>query len=323
MLMRTILKLFYSIIFLNINLFAQPDSIIIVFGGDCTLSGHFEDYVKENYSYPFKKLNTLRIADIAMVNLENPISVRGKIIEKEFNFRMHPKYISILKDGGIDIVTSANNHVFDYGEDALYDTMRFLDSAGIKFVGIGKNIHDAREPVIFTVKNKKIAFLGYFGNGDWYPATKSNPGTAPRSKAFIEEDIKKLKGTVDYVIVNFHWGEESEEYPDEYQKDLAHFTIDAGADLIIGHHPHVLQGIEKYNKGIIAYSLGNFIFGGNGRKDYNSMLFKIKIIDDKIIPEILPIRIKNWQPYLLEGNDKEIIVKKVKKLSEIFINSIF
>ena len=321
--MKITLKFVLLLILVNIKLLSQQDSIVIIFGGDCTFANHFEKFVKDDFGYPFKNLNELREADISMVNLENPVSDKGKIIEKEFNFRMQPKYLQVLIDGGIDIVTQANNHVFDYGEEALFDSMRLLESVGSKYVGIGKYITEARTPVIFKIKNKKIAFLGYFGSGAWYPATKSSPGTAPRLKNYIKEDISKLKDSVDFIIVNYHWGEEREEYPNEYQKDLAHFTINSGANLVIGHHPHVLQGIEKYNDGIIVYSLGNFIFGGNSKKDYDTMLFKITLVDNKIIPQILPVRIKDWQPSLMDGQEREDIIKKVKKLSLIFNNSIF
>lgn len=321
------MKKIYSFLFLIFYSFgllsAQPDSVIIIFGGDCTFANHFEKFVKNDFTYPFAKLDILRKADIAMVNLENPISKQGTIIEKEFNFRMHPDYVNILLDGGIDIVTAANNHIFDYGPEALFDTMEYLDNAGIRFVGIGKNIDEARKPVIVTVKGIKIGFLGYFGSGLWHPATKSNPGTAPRLKKFISEDVSKLKKETDFVIVNYHWGEESKEYPADYQTDIARFTITSGADVVIGHHPHVLQGVEKYKHGYIAYSLGNFIFGGNSRNDYTSMLLKIMISEKKIYPEIIPIRVINWQPFLLEGKDREKIIEKVKKLSLIFKESIF
>lgn len=313
--------LFLLFILIPDYFYSQVDTITIIFGGDCTLAYHFENFVRDDFKYPFKNLDILRNADISMINLENPISIKGTKIEKEFNFRMHPKYLNSLLDGGIDIVSLANNHVYDYGEEALFDTMKYLDSCDIKYVGIGKDLTDARKPVIFTVKNKKIAFLSYSGSS--FAANYKKSGSAPRNKKIIYEDLKKLKGIVDYIIINYHWGEEKEEYPNEYQKDLAHFTIDSGADLVIGHHPHVLQGIERYKNGVIVYSLGNFIFGGNNRRKYETILFEVKIINSKILYNVIPLIITNWQALIPDDNQKNIIINKVKQLSSIFKESIF
>jgi poly-gamma-glutamate synthesis protein (capsule biosynthesis protein) len=305
--------------------FSQNNSVVLYFGGDCTLANNFENYVQDKFEYPFEKLKWFSDADISMVNLENPISLRGKIIPKKFNFRMHPKYLKVLQSAGIDIVTCANNHSYDYGKEALFDTMHYLDSAGIKYIGIGKNLSEARKPVIFNVKNIKIGFLGYHGSGDWYPVSQKTAGVLPRSEKYIKEDIDFLRKTekVDYVIVNFHWGKEGSHMADGYQQNLGHFTIDAGADIVIGHHPHVLQGIEKYKNGIIVYSLGNFIFGGNSRREYNTMIFKLTISGGDLIPEVVPIHVSCWQPFALDGKEKEKVLSEIKSYSKIFKKTIF
>jgi poly-gamma-glutamate capsule biosynthesis protein CapA/YwtB (metallophosphatase superfamily) len=313
------------ILIISSKCFPQSNAIILYFGGDCTFANHFENYVKDKFNYPFDKLKWFSESDITMVNLENPVSSRGTLIPKTFNFRMNPKYLEVLKNGGIDIVTCANNHTFDFGKDALFDTMRFLDSIGIKHVGAGKNLSEARKPVIFNIKNKKIGFLGYHGGGGWYPASEKTPGVIPRFEKYIQEDIEFLRKIekVDYVIVNYHWGKEGSHLADGSQTNLGHFTIDAGADVVIGHHPHVLQGIEKYKKGLIVYSLGNFIFGGNSRREYDTMIFKLTILNGQLIPEVIPIHVSCWQPFALEGRAKEKVLSDVKNYSIKFKKPIF
>jgi len=310
------------IIFFSIFQSHQGGEIVLNFAGDCTFAGHFESFVGDSLEYPFAKLKWFSEADISMVNLENPITTRGSKVLKEFNFRMHPKYRQILLNGGVDIVTIANNHTLDYGAEGMYDTIHYLDSVGVKHVGGGRNLAEARRPVIIEVKGKKIGFLGYFGGG-WHSATEKRAGIAPRWENYVIEDVNKLRQEADFVVVNFHWGDEKQHYPNEQQKRLAHKTIEAGADLVIGHHPHVLQGIEKYKHGIIAYSLGNFIFGGNRRREYDTIVLQIRIAHNQMMPTVIPIHVSNWQPYRLEGSEGDRVIQQVKECSRIFKQSIF
>ncbi len=298
------------------------NEIILNFAGDCTFAEHFESFVGENTEYPFAKLRWFSEADISMVNLENPITAHGSKVPKEFNFKMHPKYCRVLLSGGVDIVNIANNHTLDYGIQGMEDTIHYLDSVGVKHVGGGRNLAEAREPVILEVKGKKIGFLGYFGDG-WYNATEKRAGTAPRRVDCVTEDVRRLRQEVDFVVVNLHWGEERQHYPSEQQKQLGHKTIDAGADLVVGHHPHVLQGIERYGHGIIAYSLGNFIFGGNSRREYDTAVLQVRIAQDHVTPTLVPIHVSSSQPYRLEGREGDRVIQEVKEYSKIFKQSIF
>jgi len=321
----------------NKDFYFQHDSIIsndssdvlIYFGGDVTFANYFEKYVEDNYDYPFKKFEWFKKADITMVNLENPLTNRGIAVEKQFNFRALPAYAKILKLGGIDIVTIANNHIYDYSDQGLFDTISNLDSIGIKHVGAGRNLLNARSPVIYDIKGIKIGFLAYYGLGkhsDSYPAQTNSGGTALRSLEYIKEDISALKVSVDFVIINFHWGIEKEHYPGEDQIVFAHEVIDYGADLIIGHHPHVLQGIELYKNKVIAYSLGNFIFGGNSRKTYQTMVLGAKLntsSQNVYSIEIIPIQVDYWQPYKLINSDSAQVIQKIKDYSSVFEHSIF
>lgn len=151
-----------------------------------------------------------------MVNLESCISTRGTKLEKEFNFRMHPKYLPVLKYGGIDIVSVANNNIVDYGLVGMKDTFYYLDSMGIKYVGAGLNLELARKPVVMNIRGKKIGFLAY---SFAFPASNSVWGTAPIDKNIIKEDLKNLKEVekADFIVVNFHWGNEGRNYANSHQ----------------------------------------------------------------------------------------------------------
>ncbi|MFA5383508.1 MAG: CapA family protein [Eubacteriales bacterium] len=292
----------------------NTNKVVINFAGDTVLACSFENIVKENYSYPFANLACFKDSDLSMLNLENPITARGIKVPKKFNFRMCPDYVKILQDGGVDIVNLANNHTGDYGAQGIEDTLRYLDDAGIKHVGAGPDRADARKPVVIECKGIKFGFLGYYNNPDF------TAGTNPFNERILKEDICNLKKIADYVIVNFHWGEENAGRPKPYQITLAHLAVDSGADLIVGHHPHVLQGIEKYNNGIIAYSLGNFIFGGNNRTKYDTVLLQLNIQDGKILPCLIPVCVENWQPNLLNHEEGEQIINTVEDRSKVFSN---
>lgn len=306
---------------------ALDSNIVLYFSGDVTLANHFENHVGDDIPYAFARLKWFSEADISMVNLENPLTNAGEAVEKKFTFRARPDYVEILKDGGVDIVTLANNHIYDFGADGLLNTLNILDQRNIHFVGAGRDINEARHPVIFYIKGLRIAYFAYYGthkHSDSYPASPDSAGTALRQLPIIKEDILKFRNSVDFIIINFHWGTEKAEVPGEDQVYFAHQVIDYGADVIVGHHPHVLQGIEIYKNKVIAYSLGNFIFGGNSRSYYDTVVLKIKLSGrDSINTSIIPVGVNYWQPEILSGEKKKSVMESVKELSAQFEQSIF
>lgn len=209
-------------------------------------------------------LEQLQTANLAMVNQEFPFSTRGMPMEnKQYTFRVDPSKVQLFEDMGLDIVSLANNHALDYGTDALLDSMDTLTQAGITYVGVGRDLTEAKTTRYFTINGKSIAVLSasrVIPVSEW-GATSTKPGmfTTYDSTALIEE-IKVAREEADAVIVYLHWGLEKKEYPERYQRTMGRQFIDAGADVVIGSHPHVLQGFEYYNGKLIAYSLGNFIF---------------------------------------------------------------
>lgn len=298
------------------NKVSEP--IVMVFGGDVTL-GYFYPQIapKEGkiFDWPFAKLKDIfSRADVVMVNCENAITNYDIKVPKTFNFKMNPELVAIFRLHKIQ-VTLANNHVFDYGRKGLEDTLKYLDESGIYHVGAGANLDKARKPIIRQIKGKKIAFLAY---GNYSPAGKNTPGTAYSTPEHVIEDIREAKKDgCDYVVVNFHWGIERATEPTVSDRELAHLAINNGADLIIGHHPHVLQPVEVYKGKVIAYSLGNFVFGGNSRYPRDSMLLEAIFQENVLSYRKIPIRIDpqetRYQPYILKDNDVQELDYLAKK----------
>jgi poly-gamma-glutamate synthesis protein (capsule biosynthesis protein) len=166
----------------------------------------------------------------------------------------------------------------------------------------------------------KIGFLAYYRGGEAPAAGDSSPGVADREPAAIRRDIRRLKDTLgaDLVIVNIHWGIEKADTPETWQRKLAHLIIDTGADVIVGHHPHVLQGIERYRHGIIAYSLGNLLFGGNSRDSYDTALLEIRAGPGTLEHDLLPVRVRRWRAAPLSGPGANAVIQHVDRLSRIF-----
>lgn len=241
--------------------------VTLVFSGDILLSS----YVLNNYDsngingvLSEELQSEMQNADIAMVNEEFPFSTRGTQAEdKQFTFRVAPDYVKILQEMGIDVVTVANNHALDYGIEALTDTFQTLDDAGIAYVGAGNDLERASRPYVTKIAGKTFGFLAasrVIPEVSWNIDNKQPGMLCTYDSAELCEAIRKTKESCDYVVVYVHWGIERENTPQDYQRQLGKAYIDAGADLVIGAHPHVLQGIEYYNGKPIVYSLGNYIF---------------------------------------------------------------
>lgn len=247
-------------------------AVRLLFAGDVYLSDHvleaydaaggIDGVLSQGYQAE------IQAADFFMTNEEFPFSTRGTPApDKQFTFRVHPERVKLMQEMGIDLVTLANNHALDYGRDAMLDTIDTLDHAGIRHVGAGKNLAEARKPAIVELNGRTFAFIGatrVYPEADWAAGTDSaGMFSAYDGGVALAEEVKAAKQQADYVIAYVHWGIEREEMPNEVQKSIAHRLVDAGADLVIGAHPHVLQGLEYYQGVPIAYSLGNFVFGSS------------------------------------------------------------
>lgn len=205
----------------------------------------------------------LRGADITVGNLESVISTLGEPQDKAYTFRAPPLAVDALRLAGFDAVAQGNNHALDFGRDAMLDTLSRLRAAGIEPVGAGADAGEARAPAIIDANGLRIAFLSYtdIPSRVW-AATDDRAGVAWLDREAVTSDIKAAAARVDVVAVFFHFGVEESTAVTDAQREAAHAAIDAGATLVIGSHPHVLQEMEEYGGGLIAYSLGNFVFDG-------------------------------------------------------------
>ncbi|MFM7447764.1 MAG: CapA family protein [Leptolyngbyaceae cyanobacterium] len=297
---------------------ANPNdpTVSLMFGGDVTLSDAFAEAIGTDYPRALSQMDETRKVDLAMVNLEGPLTRSTEAMSKQFNFKADPAAVDVLKSGGIDLVTLANNHAMDYQTAGLVETMQTLDNAGILHLGAGRNLEEARRPEIIDVKGQRIAYLAYYG--EEYAAGANSAGTNPILEERIAQDIKAIRPQVDWVVINYHWGQELAEYPADWQVQLAHFTVDQGADVVVGHHPHVLQGAELYKGRPIAYSLGNFIFGGNSRSDYDTAVMRVALKDQQMKVEFLPVEVRNYQPKVVGGGRGNDILSQIQTLSSGF-----
>jgi poly-gamma-glutamate synthesis protein (capsule biosynthesis protein) len=250
--------------------------------------------------------------DLTIVNFEGTLSENGRREDKEFAFRGKPEYVNILTSSSVEAANLANNHTLDYGEISFSDTKEILSDNGIIWCE-GKD---------FGFKEIKGIKIGLIGTGNQHRVSK---------KEFIKRMEALKSENPDLIIANFHWGVEKATKPNKSQKDYAKLAIDNGADLVIGHHPHILQGIEKYRGKYILYSLGNFCFGGSRHpKETDTMIFKQTftfengILTDKENVRVIPCSISsddernNYQPIPLTGEDFVRVKEKIEERSSDF-----
>ena len=257
---------------------------VLAFVGDMlftenTLSRYHQQGISSMFSEEL--LSAMTDADLFMVNEEFPFSTRGEAAEdKQFTFRVDPSYVRIFQEIGVDVATVANNHALDFGVNAFTDSLDTLDQAGIARVGGGRTLSEAKAPVIRTVGDSTVGILGasrVIPVSSW-AAGNARPGMfTAYDQAPLLNEISDLSSQCDYTVVYLHWGIEKDEYPQEYQRKLAYACIDAGADLVVGSHPHVLQGFETYKGKLIAYSLGNFLFSNSTNP---TVLLQVHIKED-------------------------------------------
>lgn len=289
--------------------------------GDCALAtdinadpnGSFKSVAESlngDYSYFFKNVSPIFSEDdLTIVNFEGTLSNQGTRQDKQFAFRGKPEYVQILTSSSVEAANLANNHSADYGDVSLSDTIKYLNEAGISnFIGTNTAIRD--------VNGISVGLVGIDALDETEAAKLEN----------VIGSVKSLGAQL--VIVSIHWGEEKATAPNDTQTELAHKAIDAGADLVLGTHPHVLQGIEKYNGKYIAYSLGNFCFGGNNNPaDKDTVIYRQTFtFVDGVMQEddnmtLIPATISghdeynDYQPAIAEGDRKTQIENKLIEYS--------
>ncbi|MCG0238724.1 MAG: CapA family protein [Firmicutes bacterium] len=284
---------------------------------------------EEGPAYPVALVaDRLAAADIALGNLESPIGVRGQPIPgKGIWFRADPAAVESLTRAGFDVLSVANNHTLDYGLENFAETLAHLEAAGIAAVGGGPDLAAARRPVIREVAGLRFAFLAYsqFADLFWswddpfrFAATEDRAGVAPLAEALLAEDIPRARAEADVVVVTVHWGEEYQNYPTPEQVRLARRMVDLGADLVLGHHPHAVQGFEIYRGGFIAYSMGNFIMD---QEHHGPITRESMLLEFTWYPgggrtvRVTPVWITGFRPAFLEGPEAAAALRKLAEIS--------
>jgi poly-gamma-glutamate capsule biosynthesis protein CapA/YwtB (metallophosphatase superfamily) len=275
-----------------------PRDYTLLFVGDVMLSRAVGEGMaaRKDWSLPFRLVEeAMRDADLRYCNLECPVSDRGRNLHHLYSFRADPRALEGLEAAGFNVASQANNHAYDWGPQALLDSLDRLRAAGIHPVGAGQNMLEAHYPVLVRLGDLRIAFLAYV-NIDPAEATAGadRPGVAWLDLPQVLTDIRFARPLADLVIVCPHWGVEYAVKPTREQVDEAHQMIDAGADMIVGSHPHVVQPVEHYNGHWIAYSLGNFIFDQREPRTHRGLMLRT-IVRNKHIREVdsIPISINS------------------------------
>lgn len=300
----------------------EPVTITVSAAGDCTLGTDeffdWSDSLPAKYeevgdpAYFFRNVQPIFAQDdLTIVNFEGTLTESEEREDKQFAFKAAPAYAEILTAGSVEAANMANNHSKDYGEQSYTDTIKALEDRGITTFGYDRL-------AVMDIKGVKVGLLGTY---------VLREGLGIKDSMIANLEALKEQGA-QIIIASFHWGSEKAYEPDSTQIELAHAAIDNGADLVLGHHPHVLEGIEEYQGKNIVYSLGNFCFGGNAYpSDMNTMIFQqtFTIKDGELqqdnVKNIIPCRISsedgynNYQPTPAEGEQKDDILQKIEEYS--------
>jgi len=265
-------------------------------------------------------LQILKCSDLHITNLECPLTYSENKIEKSGpGIKSDPASVSLLVQSNVKLACLANNHIFDYGEKGIIDTLEVLKKSNIESAGIVNRTNGQEKWVIKEINGKRIGFLNYCEN-EFSVREKGLLGAAGYDPVKAYYDIQVLRLKVDWLIVNYHGGNEYYPLPrPELKKDF-HYLADLGADLVVGHHTHVFSGYEVYNGKPLIYSLGNFFFPYEGEpKSWNEGVLLNCLIDDSIQFELIPFyQCKDgFEVTLMEGDRKESVINKVKDLSSI------
>ena len=308
----------------NTKIINKKGDITLSFVGDISLADNFDImpyYDSRNegvYGILSKEVvDIMNSSDIMVANNEFTISTRGTPLNKTYTFRADPKRLNIYKEMGVNLVSLANNHIYDYGIEAFNDTLKYLKEYDIPFVGAGHNISEAKKSFSYIVGGYKISFISSTRaekNIKTPGATETTPGVFRcYDNTLLKETIKEVKEKSDYVVLLIHWGKEDSHELEEVIKVTGKEYIDEGADLIVGSHAHLLQGMEFYKNKLIAYNLGDFIFN---RETKDTGILSVTLNNSgNLTYKFIPCKQEDYKTSLLYNTEKERVLNNMNTYS--------
>ena len=297
-------------------------TITIAAVGDMMLARGVQRHIDTTgYDRPLSNVaGYLNSFDVATGNLESPISDLGARLDKMYAFRANPPIMPELVRAGFDVLTVANNHSFDYGLVCFTDCLERLSHAGIFPVGGGKNLDEALQPAFITVKGKRLGWLAFNDTGTNYIG-RDRPACAPAYHEWVFAAIAETRPLCDILFVHIHWGEEYYQYPTDRQIELGRAMIDSGVDVVLGHHPHYWEGVEFYNGGLIAYSMGNFVFDQYDYMNNLTGILELSFRGDSLISvAITPVEMLDHraEPHIVRGELAGVFAGYIDEASRMF-----
>lgn len=295
----------------------QDPTVTMLFSGDVDLDGLPYDQF-EHDGQLLSGLPFYQKADLAVINLQDPLATAATSLEEELLEQDRSEAINLLKAGGVDLVNLTGEKTLSYGEQGLVETLDTLDRNGIFRVGAGRSDREARRPEIIDVKGQRIAYLSY--DRDFTLAAGDGlSGVNAVSMQDIVRDIRAIRDEVDWLVVKYRWSTEPPAKPAESQTNLARLAIDQGADLVVGQHPNQLQGAELYKGRPIAYSLGDFIFGRDAEDPTpETAVLQVSLRNGQMKVDLIPVKVKDGQPQVAEGSDGKRILQTIQEASQEF-----
>ncbi|HKA86028.1 MAG TPA: CapA family protein [Haliangiales bacterium] len=303
-----------------------PGGPVVLVGltGDVMLGRGVNDAIAaRGYAYPWGDVRPLLLGtDLNLVNLETTITAGTRAVPKTFNYKAAPDKVQSLVDARIDVVNVANNHILDFSEEGMVETLAVLDRAGIRHVGAGPTQADARRPVIVTRRGVTLGIIGLTDNEPGWEAAEQRAGTnyiEVGDVRRLEEQVAALRDRVDILIVTIHWGPNMRERPTQRFRDLARAAVDKGVDVFHGHSAHVFQGIEAYRGKLILYDTGDFVDDyvvDPALRNDRSLLYMVRVDRSGVRElELVPVVIAHRQVNRAAGEDRDWIIRRVVRLS--------
>lgn len=294
----------------------QKENVSVAVTGDVMFARNMEGVLNMDSS-PFAGVSDVTSnVDLLLINFENAATTSGNAVKGDVPLKCSPEYVPLAKANNLTVAALANNHAFDYGTDGMRDTIENLKSADITPIGAGNSEQEAHEPVVKEVNGRKITILNYMDSENFAEysqevmpiANGSNPGYSAYSSADAQKQIAEHNDS-DIIIAYMHYGNEYSTSPNEDQTRISHELIDYGADVVIGSHPHVPQGIEMYNGKPVFYSLGNFIFDQSNEDTHVAYFVKMDFTGDEGICTVYPIHISGYLPQHMDASDGKSLLE--------------